>query len=89
MHLALPHVHTFVSLRLRLFVYTKKSPVSNLKRILDTEAEKAANINVLEFLTYGAFGRVYLGGYEADIEEAAKAALGVLSTIDGRENPGR
>ena len=57
--------------------------------IATNEAEKAANINVLEFLTYGAFGRVYLGGYEADIEEAAKAALGVLSTIDGRENPGR
>ena len=41
-HLAMPQVHTFVSLRLRLFVYTKKSPVSNLKLILDTEAEEAA-----------------------------------------------
>ena len=38
----MPQVHTFVSLRLRLFVYTKKSPVSNLKLILDTEAEEAA-----------------------------------------------
>jgi len=52
------------------------------------EAEKAANINVLEFRAIGAFGRVYLGGDEANIEEAAKAALAALSEIDGRENPG-
>ena len=53
------------------------------------EAEKAANINVLEFRALGAFGRVYLGGGEADIEEAAKAALFALSQIDGRENPAK
>ena len=50
------------------------------------EAEKAANINVLEFRAIGAFGRVYLGGDEANIEEAAKAALYALSQIEGREN---
>jgi hypothetical protein len=50
------------------------------------EAEKAANIDVLEFRAIGAFGRIYLGGNEADIEEAAKAATYVLSQIDGREN---
>jgi ethanolamine utilization microcompartment shell protein EutS len=52
------------------------------------EAEKAADINVLEFRAFGAFGRIYLGGGEAEIEEAAKAALFALSQIDGRENPG-
>ena len=50
------------------------------------EAEKAANINVLEFRAVGAFGRVYLGGSEANIEEAAKAALNALAQIDGRTN---
>ena len=50
------------------------------------EAEKAANINVLEFQAFGAFGRVYLGGSEANIEEAAKAAINALSQIDGRQN---
>ena len=50
------------------------------------EAEKAANINVLEFRAVGAFGRVYLGGSEANIEEAAKAALNALAQIDGRPN---
>jgi ethanolamine utilization microcompartment shell protein EutS len=54
--------------------------------IATNEAEKAANINVLEFRAIGAFGRVYLGGDEANIEEAAKAALYALSQIDGREN---
>ncbi len=52
------------------------------------EAEKAADIEVLEFLSVGAFGRVYLGGGEADIAEAAKAAIAALEAVDGRENPG-
>jgi ethanolamine utilization microcompartment shell protein EutS len=52
------------------------------------EAEKAADINVLEFRAIGAFGRVYLGGTEANIEEAAKAALNALAQIDGRPNEG-
>ena len=52
------------------------------------EAEKAADINVLEFRAIGAFGRVYLGGSEANIEEAAKAALNALAQIDGRPNEG-
>jgi len=52
------------------------------------EAEKAANINVLEILSFGAFGRVYLGGSEEEINQAAAAAVAVLQAIDGRENPG-
>lgn len=56
--------------------------------IATNEAEKAADINVLEFRSFGAFGRVYLGGYEAEIEEAAKAAVYALEQIGGRDNPG-
>lgn len=52
------------------------------------EAEKAADIEVLEFLSVGAFGRVYLGGGEEDIAEAAKAAIAALEAVEGRENPG-
>lgn len=52
------------------------------------EAEKAADIDVLEFRAFGAFGRVYLGGDEASIEEAARAAIKALEELDGRENPG-
>jgi hypothetical protein len=50
------------------------------------EAEKAAEINVLEMLSFGAFGRVYLGGSEAAIESAARAAIRVLEGMTGREN---
>ena len=52
------------------------------------EAEKAADIEILEFLSFGAFGRLYLGGGEEDIEEASKAAIAALEGIDGRDNPG-
>lgn len=51
------------------------------------EAEKAANINLLEVMTVGAFGRLWLGGYEADIDEAVKAIKASLAHLDGRENP--
>ncbi|MED5369965.1 MAG: hypothetical protein VX899_03035 [Myxococcota bacterium] len=53
------------------------------------EAEKAANIHVLEMLAFGAFGRVYLGGSEEELSQAAAAAIAALEDIDGRENPPR
>ena len=52
------------------------------------EAEKAANISVLEFQSFGAFGRVYLGGSEEEINQAAAAAVAAIQAITGRENPG-
>ena len=51
------------------------------------EAEKASPITIVEIRPFGAFGRVYLGGTEAQIEEAAKAAVNALDAIDGRPNP--
>ena len=50
------------------------------------EAEKHATINVLEFRTFGAFGRVWLGGDEENIKEADKAIHAVLTHLDGRPN---
>ena len=50
------------------------------------EAEKAANIDVLEMVAMGAYGRLYLSGDTANIEEAAKACINTLAAIDGREN---
>jgi len=49
------------------------------------EAEKAANINVLEVRSYGAVGRVYLGGEERDIDVGWRAAVAALEGINGRE----
>ena len=69
-------------------MYVLETHPAGYALIATNEAEKAADVNVLEVLSFGAFGRVYLGGYEAEIEEAAKAALSVLAQIDGRDNPG-
>tara|TARA_B110000037_G_scaffold119363_1_gene136514 strand:- start:44 stop:670 length:627 start_codon:yes stop_codon:yes gene_type:complete len=51
------------------------------------EAEKAADIEILEFRAFGAFGRLYLGGGEEEVALAAEAAIAALNAIDGRENP--
>ncbi len=56
--------------------------------IAANEAEKAANIKILEIVISGAFGRLWLGGDEENIAQAAKAIETVLSSIDGRENKG-
>jgi hypothetical protein len=48
------------------------------------EAEKAANINILEVRTFGSFGRVYLGGEESDITVAQPAAVGAIENLGGR-----
>lgn len=52
------------------------------------EAEKAAPIEVLEVMAFGAYGRVFLGGDEAPIQEAARAVEAALSAIEGRPNKG-
>ncbi len=52
------------------------------------EAEKAAPVEVLEVIAFGAFGRVFLGGAEAPIQEAARAVEAALASIDGRPNQG-
>ena len=49
------------------------------------EAEKAANINILDVRAFGSFGRVYLGGEEQDIMAGYGAAIAAIEGIDGRE----
>ena len=49
------------------------------------EAEKAAEINVIDVRMTGAFGRVYLGGEQRDIDVAQEAAVAAISLITGRE----
>lgn len=48
------------------------------------EAEKASPITLIEVRPFGAFGRLWLGGTESDIAEAAKAAIAALEAVDGR-----
>ena len=53
--------------------------------IAANEAEKAAEVHLLEVITFGAFGRLWLGGWEAEIRAAATAAEAALAKIQGRE----
>jgi len=48
------------------------------------EAEKAAEINILEVRAFGSFGRVYLGGEEKDIDVAWQAAIKAIEDVTGK-----
>jgi hypothetical protein len=49
------------------------------------EAEKAAQINILEVRSFGSMGRVYLGGEERDIDVGWRAALAAVEGLSGRD----
>ncbi len=66
-------------------LYTMECQPAGYAAIAANEAEKAANINILEVRTFGSFGRVYLGGEEADMVEGYQAAEQALQDIKGRE----
>jgi hypothetical protein len=48
------------------------------------EAEKAARVSLINVTPYGAFGRLYLSGPEAEIDSAAAAAIGALESMTGK-----
>ena len=48
------------------------------------EAEKASPVHLMEVVTFGAVGRLWLGGNEAEIAEARTAILNTLASISGR-----
>jgi hypothetical protein len=48
------------------------------------EAEKAAEINIVDVRPFGSFGRVYLGGEERDIMAGYTAAVQAIEDITGR-----
>lgn len=48
------------------------------------EAEKAADVNILEVRAFGSFGRLYLGGEERDIDVGYRAAVGAIEGVTGR-----
>jgi hypothetical protein len=53
------------------------------------EAEKAAEINIVEVRPFGSFGRVYLGGEERDIMAGYTAAVQAIEDITGRVTESR
>lgn len=48
------------------------------------EAEKAANVKLVDVMPFGAFGRLYLAGSESEIDSAAQAAVAALEGLSGR-----
>jgi hypothetical protein len=57
--------------------------------IAANEAEKHANINILEVRAFGSFGRIYLGGEERDIIAASRAAVDAVESMGGKDAGGR
>jgi hypothetical protein len=49
------------------------------------EAEKAARVHLVNIQPYGAFGRLYMSGSEAEIDAAAEAARAAVDSITGRK----
>lgn len=49
------------------------------------EAEKAANVFLVNCTPYGAFGRLYMAGPEAEIDAASAAASAALAAVTGKE----
>ena len=70
-------------------LYVMECAPAGYAAIAANEAEKAANINILEVRAFGSFGRIYLGGEERDIEVGYRAAEQALEVISGREDKGR
>ena len=45
------------------------------------EAEKAANINLINLRPFGAFGRLWMGGSESEIDSAREAAIAAIEAL--------
>ena len=48
------------------------------------EAEKTAHVSLVQVQPYGAFGRLWLSGEEAEIDAAAGAAIAAIEGLAGR-----
>jgi pimeloyl-ACP methyl ester carboxylesterase len=49
------------------------------------EGEKSTDVILVDMRPYGASGRVYLAGTEANIDAAGKAAIQALESLGGKE----
>ncbi|HPC82985.1 MAG TPA: hypothetical protein P5234_06070 [Thermoanaerobaculaceae bacterium] len=65
-------------------LYVMEVAPAGYAAIAANEAEKAANINILEVRAIGSFGRVYLGGEEKDVDVGHRAAEAAIAAIRGR-----
>jgi hypothetical protein len=65
-------------------LYVMETEPAAYAALAANEAEKAAEINVLEVRSFGSFGRLYLGGEERDIDVGHQAAIKAIEAISGR-----
>ncbi len=47
------------------------------------EAEKAANVKLVEVRPFGAFGRLWMSGSESEIDSASQAAIAAIESVSG------
>ena len=67
-------------------LYTLEVHPAGYAAIAANEAEKRARVGLLEVVTFGAVGRLWLGGSEEEIAQAASAVDETLAGIAGRPN---
>ncbi len=65
-------------------LYVMETEPAAYAALAANEAEKTAEINILEVRAFGSFGRVYLGGEERDIDIGYRAAVKAIESISGR-----
>jgi hypothetical protein len=65
-------------------LYTLEVHPAGYAAIAANEAEKRADINLLEMVAFGAVGRLWLGGAEEEIRQASDAIVAALAGIGGR-----
>jgi len=65
-------------------LYVMETEPAAYAALAANEAEKTAEINILEVRAFGSFGRVYLGGEERDIDVGYRAAVKAIESISGR-----
>jgi hypothetical protein len=65
-------------------LYTLEVLPAGYAALAANEAEKRADIKLLEMVTFGAVGRVWLGGSEENIREAALAVDQAFADLPGR-----
>ncbi len=69
-------------------LYTLEVQPAGYAALAANEAEKRAEVGLLEVVTFGAVGRVWLGGREEEIRQAAGAIDACLKGLNGRTAAG-
>ena len=69
-------------------LYTLEVHPAGYAAFAANEAEKRARVSLLEMVAFGAVGRLWLGGGEEDIQQAAAAVDATLAALPGRTADG-